>query len=56
MAGVDVNVHMRFCIAEREHPAVTPAILALAFILQAYTGPPMTSSSEATLMDRRMNS
>jgi hypothetical protein len=39
--------------AERGHPPVTPAILALALILQAYTGASDDEVIEATLMDRR---
>src|SRR5437764_14469421 len=39
--------------ADRGHPPVTPAILALALILQAYTGVSDDEVIEATLMDRR---
>jgi len=39
--------------AERGHPPVTPAFLALALILQAYTGATDDEVIEATLMDRR---
>ena len=39
--------------AERGHPPVAPAMLALALILQAYTGVSDDEVIEATVMDRR---
>lgn len=39
--------------AERGHPPVAPAILALALILEAYTGVSDDEVIEATVMDRR---
>lgn len=39
--------------AERGHPLVAPAVLALALILEAYTGVSDDEVIEATLMDRR---
>ena len=39
--------------AERGQPAIAPAMLALALILQAYTGVSDDEVIEATLMDRR---
>ena len=39
--------------AERGHPPVAPAVLALALILEAYTGVSDDEVIEATLMDRR---
>lgn len=39
--------------AERGHPPVAPAMLALALILEAYTGVSDDEVIEATLMDRR---
>jgi hypothetical protein len=39
--------------AERGHPPVAPAMLALALILEAYTGVSDNEVIEATVMDRR---
>ncbi len=39
--------------AERGQPPVTPAVLALALILEAYTGVSDDEVIEATVMDRR---
>jgi hypothetical protein len=39
--------------AERGHPPVTPAMLALALILEAYTGVSDDEGISATVMDRR---
>src|SRR3989441_8160729 len=39
--------------AERGHPPVAPALLALALILEAYTGVSDDEVIEATVMDRR---
>src|SRR6266851_5491894 len=39
--------------AERGHPPIAPAMLALALILQAYTGISDDEVIEATVMDRR---
>ena len=39
--------------AERGHPPVAPAMLALALILEAYTGVSDDEVIEATVMDRR---
>jgi hypothetical protein len=39
--------------AERGQPPVTPAVLALALILEAYTGVSDDEVIEATMMDRR---
>ncbi len=39
--------------AERGQPPVAPAMLALALILEAYTGVSDDEAIEATLMDRR---
>jgi transposase len=42
-----------YCPSKRGHPPVAPAQLALAVILQAYTGVSDDEVIEATLMDRR---
>src|SRR5438270_3880891 len=42
-----------YCQAERGHPPIAPAMLALALILQAYMGISDDEVIEATVMDRR---